>query len=172
MNMQQYRLPLGWTAAFPADWTHEYDETTDQNIFYPADSDLTFRLTALHAEKEGVPAPVSLMETVFAKSVPEGCRVIEIPELQVAGCTMLIRGRSYEEDGKTVSQICAGCFCDGELLTFNIFGTDPQQVYEGLAYLTLVQRTGTPWSFETFAADGTALELGSQIQTNIRKSTG
>ncbi len=140
MKMQRYRLPFQWTAAFPADWIHEYDAESDQNLFYPPDSDLTFRLTAFHAEKAGVPAPEPVMETVFAKSAPENSTVIDIPELVVPGCTVLIRGCNYEEDGQTVAHICAGCICEGNLLTVNIFGTDAKQVYEGLAYLTLIGR--------------------------------
>ena len=140
MEMQRYRLPFQWTAAFPADWIHEYDAESDQNLFYPPDSDLTFRLTAFHAEKAGVPAPEPVMETVFAKSAPENSTVIDIPELVVPGCTVLIRGCNYEEDGQTVAHICAGCICEGNLLTVNIFGTDAKQVYEGLAYLTLIGR--------------------------------
>ena len=140
MEMQRYRLPFQWTAAFPAEWIHEYDAESDQNLFYPPDSDLTFRLTAFHAEKAGVPAPEPVMETVFAKSTPENSTVIDIPELTVPGCTVLIRGCNYEEDGQTVAHICAGCICEGNLLTVNIFGTDAKQVYEGLAYLTLIGR--------------------------------
>ena len=140
MEMQRYRLPFQWTAAFPADWTHEYDAESDQNLFYPEDSDLVFRLTAFHAEKAGLPAPVSVMETVFAKSAPENSKVIDIPELTVSGCTVLIRGCNYQEDGQTVSHVCAGCICAGELLTVNIFGTDAKQVYEAIAYLTLIAR--------------------------------
>ena len=140
MEMQRYRLPFQWTAAFPAEWIHEYDAESDQNLFYPPDSDLTFRLTAFHAEKAGVPAPEPVMETVFAKSAPENSTVIDIPELVVPGCTVLIRGCNYEEDGQTVAHICAGCICEGNLLTVNIFGTDAKQVYEGLAYLTLIGR--------------------------------
>ena len=138
MEMQQYRLPFQWTAAFPANWTHEYDADSDQNLFYPADSDLTFRLTAFHAEKAGVPAPESVMETVFFKSAPENSKIIEIPELIIPGCKVLIRGRSYSENGQNVAHICAGCICEGNLLTVNIFGTDAKQVYEALAYLTLI----------------------------------
>lgn len=138
MEIRRYRLPFHWTAAFPADWTHEYDAESDQNLFYPADSDLTFRLTAFHAEKAGVPAPASVMETVFAKTAPENSTVINNPELTVPGCTVLIRGRNYQEEGQTVSHICAGCICEGELLTVSIFGTDARQVYEALAYLTLI----------------------------------
>ena len=140
MEMQRYRLPFQWTAAFPADWINEYDAESDQNLFYPPDSDLTFRLTAFHAEKAGVPAPEPVMETVFAKSAPENSTVIDIPELVVPGCTVLIRGCNYEADGQTVAHICAGCICEGNLLTVNIFGTDAKQVYEGLAYLTLIGR--------------------------------
>ena len=140
MQMQSYRLPLGWIAAFPAEWEHEYDTDKDENIFYPADSDLTFRLTAFHAEKDGIPAPASVMETVFEQSVPDNSTVIDLPELTVPGCSLQIRGCNDQEDGQNVAHICAGCICEGDLLIFNIFGTDAQQVYEGLAYLTLIHR--------------------------------
>jgi len=140
MNLKTYQLPLGWQISFPEEWAHEYQEDDAQNIFYPDDSDLTFRISAFHAEKEGVPAAPSIMYMVLARSLPEQSEQVSLPELKIAGCKTHIVRTSETENGRQVTRIVAGVYCEGELLIVNIFGTNPQEVTEAMAYLTFVSR--------------------------------
>ena len=140
MKLKTYQLPLGWQVSFPADWQHEYIEDDAQNVFYPEDSDLTFRITAFHAEKEGAPAAPAIMYTVFQRSIPENCTQISLPELKIAGCRTYIVRTAETENGQQVTRIIAGVYCAGELLITNIFGTNPQTVTEAMAYLSFIIR--------------------------------
>jgi len=49
--MIDYTMLCGWRISFPEKWIYEDDTESDQNIFYPPDSDLTIRITPFHAEK-------------------------------------------------------------------------------------------------------------------------
>ena len=140
MNLKGYQLPLGWTVSFPEQWQHEYTEDDAQNIFYPENSDLTFRITAFHAEKEGVPAEPNIMYMVLARSLPENAEQISLPELKITGCKTHIVRTTETENGKQVTRIIAGTYCEGELLITNIFGTNPQEVTEAMAYLCFISR--------------------------------
>ena len=140
MNLKTYQLPLGWQVSFPANWTHEYQEDDAQNVFFPADGDLTFRISAFHAEKEGAPADKNIMYMVLARSLPENAEQISLPELKITGCKTHIVRTTETENGKQVTRIIAGVYCAGELLIVNIFGTNPQEVTEAMAYLTFVGR--------------------------------
>lgn len=140
MNLKTYQLPLGWSVSFPAAWQHEYDETDAQNIFFPEESDLTFRISAFHAEKEGSPAPSAVMEIVFQRSLPAKTEPISLPELQITGCQTHIVSTSETENDKQVFRIIAGIYCTGELLIVNIFGTNAQEVTEAMAYLCFISR--------------------------------
>lgn len=132
--MKTYRLPMGWAAAFPEDWTHAYDEETGENRFSPPGGALTLTLTALHAEKAGIPAPADMMLSVFLHQLSaEGKEIPVPPELKIPGCAAAIRQIAEKE-------ICAGVFCAGELLMMQITGEEPQTVYEAIAYLALVTR--------------------------------
>ncbi len=132
--MKTYRLPMGWQAAFPEDWTNDYSEETGENRFSPPDQSLTLTLTALHAEQNGIPAPVEIMRSVFLHQIGEGGADIPVPpELNAGGCETALRQISDTE-------ICAGTFCAGELLLTRITGDDPQAVCQAIAYLTLITR--------------------------------
>ena len=132
--MKTYRLPMGWRAAFPEAWSHEYDEESGENRFSPPEGGLLFTLTAFHAEKSGIPAPAEIMRTVFLHRIGNAGEELPVPpELKVRGCEFRLIRRSE-------TQICAGCFCPGELLLTDITGTDPQAVTEAVACLALIAR--------------------------------
>ena len=140
MNLKRYQLPLGWQVSFPAEWTHEYQENDAQNVFFPPDSDLTVRISAFHAEKEGIPAAPSIMYTVRTRSLPEKAVSFAILELCIPGCETALFRTEETENGERVYRIIAGIYCTGELLIVNIFGTDAREVNETAAYLSLIGR--------------------------------
>ena len=132
--MKTYRLPMGWAAAFPEDWTSDYDEESGENRFSSPAGGLTLTLTAFHAEKNGIPASPDIMRSVFLHRLPaEGEEIPVPPELKIKGCETALRRIGERE-------ICAGIFCEGELLLTQITGDDPQTVCEAIAYLTLIRR--------------------------------
>ena len=140
MNLKSYQLPLGWQVSFPAEWQHEYQENDAQNIFFPEDSDLTVRISAFHAEKEGVPAAPSIMYMVLTRSLSEKAVSFAVPELKIPGCETALFRTEETENGERVYRTVAGVYCTGELLIINIFGTDAQEVSETAAYLAFVSR--------------------------------
>ena len=132
--MKTYRLPMGWQIALPEDWTNDYSEDSGENRFAPPDQGITLTLTAFHAEKAGMPAPAEIMRSVFLHQIGEQGKSLPVPpELNAGACETALRQLSDTE-------ISAGTFCAGELLLTRITGSDPQQVYQAIAYLALIAR--------------------------------
>ena len=140
MELKSYRLPLNWQVTFPDSWEHEYDVQYGANIFYPTDSDLTFRITALHAEQQGIPAPAAIMETVLLQELPDEAQELDMSEFAFNDCRVRAFSFSKEEDGKQVFCIYAGFSTDGDLLLIHITSSDWEQVKAAVSYLRLITR--------------------------------
>lgn len=67
--MQTYGLPCDWKISMPDNWQGEYTEEDGQCVFYPDNSDLTIRIAPFHAERDGVLAPVKVMENAYINTI-------------------------------------------------------------------------------------------------------
>ena len=139
--MNIYQFSFGWQAVFPADWEQVHNEKTKENMFSPPDSDLVFRLSMLHiADKQDNPAPLKVMEEALQQVLPPSNRSLNTEGLKLDGLEFRSRVVDGEEDGERYIRICAGYFCEGDMLVVNITGSDEKEVLENTALLRLVRK--------------------------------
>jgi hypothetical protein len=75
-NLKEYKLPLGWFISLPKTWIFEPKPEENQSLAYPNDSDLTFRITPMHAEKHGQLAPLEVMRNAFISTIPSDFKMV------------------------------------------------------------------------------------------------
>ena len=138
--MIDYTMLCGWKISFPEKWIYEDDTESGQNIFYPPDSDLTIRITPFHAEKQGLAAPIEVMEEAFLRSVPKSAIPSEIKEYELNNFSVKSFENIETQNGNTVFRIMVGYYASGELLSINIFGTSKVECNQALVHLKTLQR--------------------------------
>ena len=140
MSMQTYGLPCDWKISMPDNWQGEYAEEDGQCVFYPDNSDLTIRITPFHAERDGVLAPVEVMENAYINIIPTSAISRSISSYNLDG----LCGRMYEstviEENKTVYVIYVGYYTLGELLSISIWGTNKVECEQALDILKTIKR--------------------------------
>ena len=137
--MLQYKLFHNWEISFPDDWSAKYDTENGQYIFYPADSDLTFRLTPFHARKEDQPAPIDIMENAYTNSIPISAKLRDPDSLALEGLHVKAYENKQIQNGKSVYSIHVGYYTVGNLLSINIFGTYKPECEQALCHLKTIK---------------------------------
>lgn len=139
--MQTFQLSCGWKIAFPREWKHEIRKEDGEEMFYPPDEgDLTIRIMAFHAEKDGVLAPAEIMESAFVHTMPMGAVPRELSGFEPDGFCARGCEAIQEKNGEKIYQFCVGCFLDGDLLIYNTFCTDRREGEDALVYLETLRR--------------------------------
>lgn len=137
----EHELPLDWRIAVPEGWKHETGKN-GEDIFYPAGSELTVRITSFHAEKAGKPAPAKVMEEAFLQSIAPEAEQVKIKGYALPGFRVKFLEAEGEENGLPVYHIYAGYYAKGELLSVGIFGRNREMCMEGLELLDTIQKAG------------------------------
>lgn len=137
--MLYYELPYNWEISFPDEWSGEFDKEYGQYIFYPSDSDLTFRITPFHAEKENQLAPIEVMENAYTNSIPKSAKPRDLNEYALNGLCMKAYENKYREGDKNIYTIHIGYYTLGNLLSINIFSTHKMECEHALQYLKTIK---------------------------------
>ena len=147
-----------WVIDLPEDWEDDFDPTNyGEYSYYPAGdsndeneesnngSDLTIRITPFHIEDENEePAPAESMRNVFLNSVTKTMGVEKTERINIDDSffeelpdfeKMAFQTTYIDDDGKEVLWISIGIYKKGELLIFNIFGSDKDECAQSLLYL-------------------------------------
>ncbi len=137
-SLLQYRLPLNWLMSFPENWSYEFIQEEGQAMFYPEDSDLTFRITPWQIGNETELAPVEVMVDSFTNSIPKDMEKFQFnKELLEPFVTEGFFGTTTENDEK-VYRISFGVVVTGNLLVINIYGTNETEVKNSIKYIYTV----------------------------------
>lgn len=140
-KLKPYLLPENWQISFPSNWTHEIDlEDIRQDIFYPSDSDLTIRIKTFHIEKNHIPAPPNVIETIFLKNVSLKAEMIMIEQYKIKGYSCKAFFYHIIENEEIVYHIRVGFYGTGTLFTMNIFSTSKEDCYKSLIFLKTLSR--------------------------------
>ena len=131
--MRLYKLDFGWEVSFPESWISETDET-GVYLFYPPNDTTTAYATVFHAEKEGVPASMEVMERVFVQSLPQS-----IEEIPFSAGDLPCKAY-FSKDDEGVFCINAGLFAEGDLLILNVYSESEAAVRNALEYFKTVSR--------------------------------
>ncbi len=137
-SLLQYRLPLNWLMSFPEDWAYEFLQDDGQVMFYPEDSDLTFRITPWQIGNETELAPIDVMVDSFNNSITDDLKKYQYnSELLKPFETECYFGTTTE-NGETVYRISFGVATIGNLLIINIYGTNEEEVKKSIEYIYTV----------------------------------
>lgn len=123
--MKSYGLPYGWKISFPESWVYEHESYPegDQHLFYPRDSDITFRVTSLRIKNEsGGLFPIEGIQRAFSSSCRELTLSNNIVVPNKAFLTECYRGATIE-NGQQIHRVSIGAMTPGHLLTANIFAS-------------------------------------------------
>lgn len=138
--MKTYRLLCDWQVSMPDDWNGEYDDKSGQYIFYPDDSDLTIRITPFHAERDGIFAPIEVMEEAYSSTLPASAKVrdsgLYIPDGFEAG----VYEDTLLEDGRVIYVVYAGYYSAGELLSISVWSTNKAEGEQALHILETIRK--------------------------------
>lgn len=139
-ELNNYQLPLGWNISFPQSFQYEYDNEEQISIFYLSDNDLTFRVSEIRAQKDGINAPEQFMREAYINSISKGMikgrfKNVRIKDFESEGYI-----GEYSENGKSVYRVSFGIFTVGNLLLINIFSTNKKMVTESMVYINTVYR--------------------------------
>lgn len=138
--MKTYRLPCDWQISMPDHWQGEYDKDDGQCVFYPDDSDLTIRITPFQAAKDGVPAPMEVMENAYIRTIPVSAKLRDVNLHAPAGFAVKMYENTVAEEDKTVYVIYAGYCLAGELLSVSIWATDKTECEQTLDILKTIKK--------------------------------
>lgn len=145
--MKKHKIECGknyWTIMFPDTWDNDFDEENyGEYIFFPENSDLTIRITPFHAENNEGLAPEDTMRDSFLTFVGKNMGIESVDRVNLKeeffekldGFKKLAFQKVYVNDFKEVLWISIGIYKEGELLTFNILGTDKNECIQSLLYL-------------------------------------
>ena len=137
--MKTYKLPCDWQISIPHNWQGEYDKEDGQCVFYPDNSDLTIRITPFHAERDGVPAPIEVMENAYIRTIPMSAKLRDAHLLNPDGFTVRMYEGTLLEEGKRVYVIYIGYYSAGELLSINVYGTNKTECEQALNIIKTVK---------------------------------
>lgn len=140
-KLLEYKIPCGWQISFPSNWIHEGEADYGENIFYTPDSDLTIRITSFHAEKQGILAPIEVMENAFMQTIPKSANPKEIVEYTLDGFYSKAFENTYTENDTLVFRICICYYAAGELLSINVFSTSKEECEKSLSFLKTLRKT-------------------------------
>lgn len=133
--MKLHELEYGWRISFPKDWVREADNGVA--VFYPPNDPTTAYASVVHAvsRESGKPAPPSVLEESFLRTVPEGTE-----EILLCADGLFCRA-FYSVDGNGIHRICAGMFTDGELLSLNVYSETREKAFDVLEYFKTVNNS-------------------------------
>ena len=131
--MKSYSLDHGWEIAFPESWTSDTDEQGTR-MFYPENDSTTAYAAAMHAEKQGEPAPIEVMIGAFMNTLPENIKEIPLT-VEKLPCKAF-----FSKDSKGIFRISAGFFANGDLLMLNVYSENEDAVWQALEYFKSVSR--------------------------------
>ena len=142
-ELKEYLLPYDWKISFPKEWAHEFEPYPegDQHLFYPQDSDLTFRINSFCIQNESGYAPIKVLSEVFCSS----CRKSKLKRNK----TPNISGNNYfseyfkgitKENGKKIHWVSIGIMIEGFLLKINIFGENNNSIERALCYIKTINK--------------------------------
>ena len=145
-----------WSIELPEIFNEKIEEgNCGEHVFWTNINDLTLRITPWHFERsvEGnvVFAPVEELKHIFMESAikalfntDEECDVDDRLLENLSDFEKVAYKRVFwdESDGKETYHICIGIFKVGEMLSFNIFGTDESECKDALKHLRTLAFSG------------------------------
>lgn len=140
MSMKTYKLPCDCQISIPDNWQGEHDQDNGQCVFYPDNSDLTIRITPFHAERDGVLAPIEVMENAYIRTIPISAKLREVNSLNLDGFVTRMYEDTLIEESKTVYVVYIGYYSTGKLLSINIFGTNKTECEQALNILKTIKK--------------------------------
>ncbi|WP_313133265.1 hypothetical protein [Anaerocolumna sp.] len=140
-KLLEYQMPCGWQVSFSSNWIHKEEEDGGENIFYTPDSNLTIRITSFHAEKQGILAPIEVMENAFMRTIPKSANPKEIIQYTLDGFYSKAFEDIYTENGTLVYRTCICYYAAGELLSINVFSTSKEEGENSLSFLKTLRKT-------------------------------
>ena len=106
----------------------------------PDDSDLTIRITPFQAAKDGVPAPMEVMENAYIRTIPASAKLRDVNLHVPDGFAVKMYENTVTEEDKTVYVIYAGYCLAGELLSVSIWATDKTECEQTLDILKTIKK--------------------------------
>lgn len=125
--IKYYQLPLNWQISLPFDWKKEQVDGTYQFMFYHDNSDITIRVTPFHADKNGILAPIEVMENAFRKSIPNSAKLCHMPLKKPDNYSIAIFEDERIEEEKRVYVFYIGYYSKGDLLSVSVWGTNKEE---------------------------------------------
>ncbi len=136
--LQQFRLPLNWLMSFPENWSYEFIQEDGQVMFYPQDSDLTFRINPWQIGNETELAPIEVMVDSFNNSIAPDMEKFQYDKEPLSDFATECYFGTTIENNERVYRISFGVATVGNLLVINIFGTNETEVKNSLEYIFTV----------------------------------
>lgn len=130
--IKYYQLPLNWQISLPFDWKKEQVDGTYQFMFYHDNSDITIRVTPFHADKNGILAPIEVMQNAFRKSIPNSAKLCHMPLKKPDNYSIEIFEDERIEEDKKVYVFYIGYYSKGDLLSVSVWGTNKEECKETL----------------------------------------
>lgn len=137
--MNTYKLLFDWQIAMPDNWHGEYDKDNEQYVFYPDNSDLTIRITPFHAERDGVLAPIEVMENAYIRTIPISAKLRNVNSFILDGFEVRMYEDTLIEESKTIYVVYAGYYSTGELLSISVWGTNKAECEQALNILKTIK---------------------------------
>ena len=140
-NLKAYNLPYGWRISFPSNWEYAYqpEPEGDQHLFYPPDSDLTFRVTSLLVKFETGYAPTSALREAFTRTIGGMKKCVSIAPAGASYTMDCYEGR-VKENNRVIYRFCCGMAVEGHLLNISVFSSNHDILKQSLFPISTVCR--------------------------------
>lgn len=148
-----FNLDNEWTIHFPQNWVEEIDEVDGHHIYYPPDSDLTFRIVNFHFVKDEVNGRVEvpffelfeLFETIVRSTELElntkvSEKKLNLNKIKIKNPKMKCYEYSYYENYEKVYAVSCGIAIDGYLLIVNIYSASKEEVEKAIKYIYSIKK--------------------------------
>lgn len=136
--MNIYKLSCDWQIAMPDKWQGEYDKDNGQYVFYPDNSDLTIRITPFHAERDGVLAPIEVMEDAYIRTIPVSAKLRNANLFNLDGFEVKMYEDTFIEGSNMIYVVYVGYYSAGELLSISVWGTNKVECEQALNILKTI----------------------------------
>lgn len=137
--MNTYKLPCDWQISIPDNWQGEYNKDNGQCVFYPDNSDLTIRITPFHAERDGVLAPIEVMENAYIRTIPISAKLRNVDSFILNKFEVRMYEDTLIEENKTIYVVYVGYYSTGELLSISVWGTNKTECEQALNILKTIK---------------------------------
>lgn len=108
--MNTYKLPCDWQISIPDNWQGEYNKDNGQCVFYPDNSDLTIRIMPFHAERDGVLAPIEVMENAYIRTIPISAKLRNVDSYILNKFEVRMYEDTLIEENKTIYVVYVGYY--------------------------------------------------------------